>query len=140
MQCHDGKFAQFIFSPSCSSVIRISGEVSLLAGISAASVKYQRKEKKSSEREGISLSSSVYRRKGFLVSDEESLICVDKGMSLNVEGIEIGQEEILIVSTEVELTGEFTKFLNIPKFTLFITSRNSFAKRTECYIGVLLTK
>ena len=82
--------------------VGVTGEVSVLAGIAASSVKCQQKEKKSNEREVISLSSSVYTRKGFLVSDKETLICVDKGMRFNVEGIEIGLEEILIVTTEVE--------------------------------------
>ena len=116
LQCDDGKFTQFIFSPLCSFSsevhrsgqikdyllkVGVTGEVSVLAGIAASSVKCQRKETKSNEREVISLSSSVYARKGFLVSDKETLICVDKGMRFNVERIEIGLEEILIVTTEV---------------------------------------
>ena len=117
LQCDGGKFTQFIFSPLCSFSsevhrsgkvkdyllkVGVTGEVSVLAGIAASSVKCQQKEKKSNEWEVISLSSSVYTRKGFLVSDKETLICVDKGMRFNVEGIEIGLEEILIVTTEVE--------------------------------------
>lgn len=114
---HDGKFNQFRFSPLClfSSEchrrgevrdyllnVAVSGTVSVLGGIAAASAKYQREENASSEREVISLSSSVYTRKGFLVSGKETPTYVDNHDGFTVEGIEIGLEEILIVTTEVE--------------------------------------
>lgn len=86
LQYQDGKFNQFIFSPLCSFSskchrrgevkdyllkVAVSGEVSVLEGIAAATAKYQRKEKTSGELEVISLSSSVFTRKGFLVSDKK---------------------------------------------------------------------
>lgn len=69
---------------------------------------------------------------------KQTLICVDKDMSYNVEGIAIGLEEILIVTTEVEMW--VYKVPRHPQIHLIYTSRDSFAERTERYIGVLLTK
>ena len=117
LQYEDGKFNQSIFSPLCSCSLEchrrgevrdyllevaVSGSVSVLVGIATASVKYQRKEREFSVREIISLSSSNYTRKGFLVRNEETPSYVDNGISFNVEGIEIGLEEVVIVTTEVE--------------------------------------
>lgn len=83
--------------------VAVNGKVSVLMGLAAASAKYQRKERTSSEQEVISLTSSVYARKGFLISDKKlTPTYVDKGMIFNVDGVEIGMEEILIVTTEIE--------------------------------------
>ena len=71
-------------------------------GLASASAEYQRSETTASEKEIISLSSSVYARKGFLVSDSERPTYSDGRMRFDVEGIELGLEEILIVSMEVE--------------------------------------
>ncbi|KAL9985833.1 hypothetical protein ACROYT_G008281 [Oculina patagonica] len=102
--------------------VAVSGEVSVLGGIAAASAKYQRKERTSNEREIMSLSSSVYTRKGFFVSDKETPSYVDNGMSFKVEGIEIGLEEILIVTTEVEREQKRTEDkLDVEVRVLFFT-------------------
>lgn len=110
-------FTQSIYSPLCSYSsechrnkevknyllnVAVEGTVSVIMGLAAASAKYQRKETTSSEREVISLSSSLYARKGFLLSGKERPVYVDKSVRFKVEGIEIGLEEILIVTTEVE--------------------------------------
>ena len=82
--------------------VAVKGTVSDLMGLASALAEYQRCETTASEKEIISLSSSVYARKGFLVSDSERPTYVDGGMRFDVEGIELGLEEILIVSMEVE--------------------------------------
>ena len=66
-------------------------------GLAAASAKYGHHEETSSK-QVISLSSSVFARKGFLSASKETVLCSEKGMSFYVDGIEIGMEEILIVS------------------------------------------
>ena len=96
-------FTQSIYSPLCSYSsechrnkevknyllnVVFEGTVSVIMGLTAASAKYQRKETTSSE--VISLSSSLYARKGFLLSGKERPVYVDKGVRFQVEGIEIG--------------------------------------------------
>ena len=110
-------FTKFIYSPlySYSSEfhrstevknyllnVAVKGTVSVLMGLASASAEYQRKETTSSEREVISLSSSLYARKGFLVSSKEGPTYVDQDVRFKVEGMELGLEDILIVTTEVE--------------------------------------
>ena len=110
-------FKQFIYSPLCSYSsdyhrnkevknyllnVAVNGTVSVLKGLAAASIRYQRREETTTDREMISLSSSVYARKGFLVSEKERPAYYDKGIKFEIEGLEIGLEEILIVTTEVE--------------------------------------
>ena len=110
-------FKQFIYSPlfSYSSDyhrnkevknyllnVAVNGTVSVLKGLAAASIRYQRREETTTDREMISLSSSVYARKGFLVCEKERAAYYDKGIKFEIEGLEIGLEEILIVTTEVE--------------------------------------
>lgn len=82
--------------------VAVKGTVSVLTGLASASAEHQRSETTSSEKEIISLSSSVYKRKGFLVNDSERPTDADGGMRFDVEGIELGLEEILIVSLGVE--------------------------------------
>ena len=82
--------------------VAVNGTVSVLKGLAAASIRYQRREETTTDREMISLSSSVYARKGFLVSEKERPAYYDKGIKFEIEGLEIGLEEILIVTTEVE--------------------------------------
>lgn len=67
-------------------------------GLAAASAKYGHHEETSSKQEVISLSSSVFARKGLLSPSKETVLCSDKGMSFYVDSIEIGMEDILIVS------------------------------------------
>ena len=110
-------FKQFTYSPLCSYSsdyhrnkevknyllnVAVSGTASVLKGLAAASIRYQQREEATNDREIISLSSSVYARKGFLVCGKEGLAYYDKGMKFKMEGLEIGLEEILIVTTEVE--------------------------------------
>ena len=82
--------------------LEAEGKVSVLMGLAEASAKYQHKEESSTKREVISLSCSVYARKGFLLPDKETPTYSDKGMSFSVDGIEIGMEDILIVTMEHE--------------------------------------
>lgn len=44
----------------------------------------------------------VYVWKGFFVCEKERLVYYDKGIKFEIEGLEIGLEEILIVIMEVE--------------------------------------
>lgn len=86
------KFTKFIDSPLCcysseSHInkevknyllnVAVKGTVSDLMGLASALAEYQRCETTASEKEIISLSSSVYARKGFLVSDSERPTYVD---------------------------------------------------------------
>ena len=73
-------FKQFIYSPLCSyssdyhrnkEVKNYLLNVAVLKGLAAASIRYQRREETTTDREMISLSSSVYARKGFLVCEKE---------------------------------------------------------------------
>ena len=78
--------------------LEVEGKVSVLMGLAAASAKYGHHKETSSKQEVISLSSSVFARKGFLSPSKETVLCSDKGMSFYVDSIEIGMEDILIVS------------------------------------------
>lgn len=116
LQFEDGHFTKFLYSPMCylSSHYHRNGQikdyltktavedtVSVLMVLATASAKFQRKQATSIEREVVSFSSSAYVRQGFLVSDKETQTFVDKGVRFHVEGIELGLEEILIVTTEI---------------------------------------
>ena len=111
--CDNEKFDKFIGLPFYSfsserhrksevndylQSLEVEGKVSVLMGLAAASAKYGHHEETSSKQEVISLSSSVFARKGFLSPSKETVLCSDKGMSFYVDSIEIGMEEILIVS------------------------------------------
>lgn len=114
----DGKnFTHFISSPLCSYSssrhrsgeikdyvmnLEVEGKVSVLMGLAEASARYQHKDESSTKREVISLSCSVYARKGFLIPDRETPTHSDKGLKFNVERIEIGMEDILIVTAVYE--------------------------------------
>lgn len=114
----DGKnFTHFISSPLCSYSssrhrsgeikdyvmnLEVKGKVSVLMGLAEASARYQHKDESSTKREVISLSCSVYARKGFLIPDRETPTHSDKGLKFNVERIEIGMEDILIVTAVYE--------------------------------------
>lgn len=114
----DGKnFTHFISSPLCSYSssrhrsgeikdyvmnLEVDGKVSVLMGLAEASARYQHKDESSTKREVISLSCSVYARKGFLIPDRETPTHSDKGLKFNVERIEIGMEDILIVTAVYE--------------------------------------
>ena len=110
-------FPRFISSPLCSYSssrhqssevkdyvmnLEVEGKVSVLMGRAEASAKYQHKDESSTKREVISLSCSVYVRKGYLLPDKETPTYSDKGMNFIVEGIEIGMEDILIVTMDYE--------------------------------------
>lgn len=82
--------------------LEVEGKVSVLMGLASASLKYRHKDESSSQREVISLSSSVYSRKGFLIPDKETPKFSDQGVEFNVQGMEIGMEDILIVTSEYE--------------------------------------
>lgn len=69
--------------------------------LASTSAKYQREYSTSSRQEIISLSSSVYAWKGFLVRDKYPTM-LRKKADINAEGVEIGLEEILLVTTEVK--------------------------------------
>ena len=112
-----GVFKQFTYSPLCSYSsdyhrnkevknyllkVAVRGTASVLKGLAADSVRYQQRKETTSDREIISLSSSVYAGKGNLLCGKEGLAYYDKGMKWKMEGLEIGLEEILIVKTEVE--------------------------------------
>lgn len=114
----DGKnFTHFISSPLCSYSssrhrsgeikdyvmnLEVDGKVSVLMGLAEASARYQHKDESSTKREVISLSCSVYARKGFLIPDRETPTHSDKGLKFNVERVEIGMEDILIVTAVYE--------------------------------------
>ena len=117
LDCKETHFKQFIHNPFCSYSsscyqgseindylmnVQVEGKISVLAGLAQASAKYHRKEETSTKREVVSLTASLYARKGFLVADTEKPTYLDKGVAFNVDGIEIGMEEILIVTTEFE--------------------------------------
>ena len=76
------------------------GKIDVLMGLAFASVKYRREDETSRKREVIYLSPSVFARKGFLVPYKETLKYTDRGIDFNVEGIEIGMEDILTVTAE----------------------------------------
>lgn len=116
LQFEDGSFTQFIHSPMCSmssenhrdgrvkdflTKAAVKGKVSTLPALTRASTKFQQKKDTSNERVIVSLSFSVRVRKGFLVSNKETKISSDHGMTFTVESIELGIEEILIVTTEI---------------------------------------
>ena len=82
--------------------LEVQGKVDILMGLASASMKYRHRDESSSKRELMSLSSAVFARKGFLFPSKGSLKYSDKGMDFNVEGIEIGMEDILIVTSEYE--------------------------------------
>ena len=82
--------------------LEVEGKVSVLMGLAEASAKYQHKDESSTKREVISLSCSVYARKGFFIPDKERPTYTDKGMDFTVEGMEIGLEDVLIVTTEYQ--------------------------------------
>lgn len=114
----DGKnFTHFISSPLCSYSssrhrsgeikdyvmnLEVDGKVSVLMGLAEALARYQHKDESSTKREVISLSCSVYARKGFLIPDRETPTHSDKGLKFNVERVEIGMEDILIVTAVYE--------------------------------------
>ena len=117
LQTDEKQFTRFISSPLCSYSSRchqnsevnnyvmsleVEGKVDILMGLASASVKYRHRDESSSKREVMSLSSSVYARKGFLIPFNGSLKYPDKGVDFNVEGMEIGMEDILIVTSEYE--------------------------------------
>ena len=117
LQGDEEQFTSFTSSPLCSYSSRyhkssevnnyvmnleVEGKVDILMGLASASMKYRHKDESSSKREVMSLSSSVFARKGFLFPSKGSLKYSDKGMDFNVEGIEIGMEDILIVTSEYE--------------------------------------
>lgn len=117
LTCEDKKFSEFLWFPMCfysskrhhmSEVknylksLEVKGKVSVLMGIGSVSAKYNRRKESSSKQEMISLSCSIYARKGFLLNAKRPVMYSDKGMDFNVEGIEIGTEEILIVTMEYE--------------------------------------
>ncbi|KAM7441709.1 hypothetical protein ABFA07_009252 [Porites harrisoni] len=108
--------AKFISSPFCSYSSRchrknelnnyllsveVEGKVSVLMGLASASAKYRHKEESSIKREVFSLSLSVYARKGYLVPEAHTKIS-DQGVDFDVEAMEIGMEDILIVTSEHE--------------------------------------
>ncbi|KAL9985827.1 hypothetical protein ACROYT_G008275 [Oculina patagonica] len=110
-------FPHFVSSPLCSYSssrhqgrevkdyvmnLEVEGKVSVLMGLAEASAKYQHKDESSTRRELMSLSCSVYARKGYRLPGKETPTYSDKGMNFSVEGIEIGMEDILIVTTEHE--------------------------------------
>lgn len=133
----DKKFTEFVSFPLTSFSTRchrktevkdylmnleVKGKVSVLKGLDSASVKYNRNKVLSSKREVISLSCSVYARKGFLAIGKTPVVCSDKGMDLNVEGIELGLEEVLIVTMEYERDDSKTEeTLEIKVRVLFFT-------------------
>lgn len=114
----DGKnFTHFISSPLCSysssrhrsseiedyvKNLEVEGKVSVFKGLAEASARYQLKDQSSSQREVISLSCSVYARKGFLTPDGETSTHSDRGPKSNFQRIEIGMEDILIVTAVYE--------------------------------------
>lgn len=117
LECDEKKFTRFISSPLCCYTSRrhrshevknyvmsleVEGKVSVLMGLASASLKYRHKDESSSQREVISLSSSVYSRKGFLIPHKETPKFSDQGVEFNVQGMEIGMEDILIVTSEYE--------------------------------------
>ena len=117
LQCNDKKFSDFVSFPLCSfsskcyhetevrhylKSLEVKGKVSVLMGLASASANYSCHDETSSDRELKSLSCSIYARKGFLVPGKELVEYSDKGMNFNLESIEIGLEEILIVSMEYE--------------------------------------
>ena len=114
---HENKFTKFISSPLCSYSSRrhqtdevnnyvmsleVEGKVDVLMGLASASLNYRHKDVSSSKRQVISLSSSVYARKGFLVPSRRVPKYTDNGVDFNVQGMEIGMEDILIVTSEYE--------------------------------------
>ena len=74
----------------------------MFTGLASASIKYRHKDESSSEREVISLSCSVYARKGFFIPRQEMPKYSNNGVDFNIEGMEIGMEVILIVTSEYE--------------------------------------
>ena len=108
--------AKFISSPFCSYSSRchrknelnnyllsveVEGKVSVLMGLASASAKYRHKEESSIKREVFSLSLSVYARKGYLVPEAHTKIS-DQGVDFDVEAMEIGMDDVLIVTSEHE--------------------------------------
>ena len=81
--------------------VEVEGKVSVLMGLASASGKYHHKEESSIKREVFSLSLSVYARKGYLVPEAHTKIS-DQGVDFDVEAMEIGMEDILIVTSEHE--------------------------------------
>ena len=84
--------------------LEVEGKVDVLMGLASASLNYRHKDVSSSKRQIISLSSSVYARKGFLVPSRRApkYMYTDNGVDFNVQGMEIGMEDILIVTSEYE--------------------------------------
>lgn len=114
---HENRFTKFISSPLCSYSTRrhqidevknyvmsleVEGKADVLMGLASASLNYGQKDMSSSKRQVISLSSSVYARKGFLVPSKKVPKYIDNGVNFNVQGMEIGMEDILIVTSEYE--------------------------------------
>lgn len=110
-------FPYFVSSPLCSYSssrhqgrevkdyvmnLEVEGKVSVLMGLAKASAKYQHKDESSTRREVMSLSCSVYALKGYRLPGKETSTFSDRGINFSVEGIEIGMEDILIVTTEYE--------------------------------------
>lgn len=71
-------------------------------GLASTSANYSRYDETSSDRKLKFLSCLIYAHKEFLVPGEELVEYSDKGMNFNLESIEIGLEDILIVSLEHE--------------------------------------
>ena len=85
----------------CFLSVEVEGKVSVLKDLSSASAKYHHKAESSIKREVFSLSLSVYARKGYLVREAHARIS-DQGVVFDVEAMEIGMEDILIVTSEHE--------------------------------------
>ena len=92
-----GDFKQFTYSPFCSYSpdyhrnkevknyllnVAVGGAASVLKGLAATSIRYQQREETTNDREIISLSSSVYARKGFLVCGKEDNLVLSTELTM----------------------------------------------------------
>ena len=65
--------------------LEVEGQVSVFKGLAEASARYLHKDESSSQREVISLSCSVYARKGFLTPDRETSSHSERGQKVRFE-------------------------------------------------------
>ena len=79
--------------------VEVEGKVSVLMGLASPSATYRHKEESSIKREVFSLSLSVYVRKGYLVPEAHTKIS-DQEVDFDVEAMEIGMDDVLIVTSE----------------------------------------
>lgn len=85
--------------------LEVEGKVDILMGFVFVLMKYCYKDELFSKWEIMFLFFLVFVRKGFFFFLKGLLKYFDKGMDFNVEGIEIGMEDILIVILEYERWG-----------------------------------